>query len=69
MDEKTPELTVDEKREIAKLIARESKNDNARLAAMRYLDGLEDGTRSADEGFAGLYDVSNPGRTRVKKAS
>jgi len=62
----TPDLTKDERREIAKSIARDSGNDSARLAAMRYLDGLEAGAPAAD-GFAGLYEVANPGR--VKKAS
>ena len=65
----TPELTEEEMVEILKDLARNSSNGAARIAAIKTLREIRSGETSTADGFAGLYDVSNPGRVRTKKAS
>jgi hypothetical protein len=66
--DKTPDLTDEEMLEILKAIARDGRNGAARIAAIRELRAIGEGAKPASEGFAALYDVSNPGRVRTKAA-
>jgi hypothetical protein len=64
--DKTPDLTEVEMVEILKLIAREGGNAAARIAAIKELRAIARGEKPADQTIQGLYEVSNPGRIRVK---
>ena len=53
--------------EILEDLARNSRSATARIAAIKVLREIRDGDqRTAESGFAKLYDVSNPGRIRAK---
>jgi hypothetical protein len=69
MTDRTPKLTDDEMLEILKEIARTSSNAAARIAAVKELRAIGRDEKPVKDGFAGLYDVDNPGRLKVKKAS
>ena len=47
-------------------IARNGSNAAARIAAIKTLREIDAGLASPAEGFAGLYDVANPGRLKTK---
>jgi hypothetical protein len=65
----TPELTETEMLEILKDIARNASNQAARIAAVKELRAIGRDEKPVRDGFAGLYEVDNPGRLKVKKAS
>lgn len=61
-------LTDQEMVDILEDIARNANNSAARIAAIKTLREIDAGQATTAEGFAGLFDVDNPGRIR-KKAS
>jgi len=61
-------LTEQEMIDILEDIARNGNNGAARIAAIKTLREIDAGQATPADGFAGLYDVSNPGRVRTKKA-
>jgi len=68
MAEGTPDLTEVEMVEILKDLARNSSSATARIQAIKVLREIGSGETSTAEGFAGLYEVANPGRVRTKSA-
>ena len=54
--------------EILEDIARNARNQSARIQAMKMLREIRGGERSPSEGFEGLYEVQNPGR-KAKQAA
>ena len=61
-------MDEDEMVEILEDIARNARNQSARIQAMKMLREIRGGERSPSEGFEGLYEVQNPGR-KAKQAA
>ena len=64
----TPDITEEEMVEILKGIARDGSNQAARIAAIKELRAIQRAEKPVEQGFAALYEVSNPGRIRKKAA-
>jgi hypothetical protein len=62
-------LSDQEMIDILEDIARNGANGAARIAAIKTLREIDAGEKPVKDGFAGLYEVDNPGRLKVKKAS